>query len=107
MATLKEKLITPIAAGAKVPNTKISIVGAGQVGMACAISVLAKVRLKDGVPFRCPLLSSPAPPFASANGGKLGSKAGVYLAGELCWAKNADRTGIYVKYGIGIKTMHV
>uniref|UniRef100_A0A8C3JZM4 Lactate/malate dehydrogenase N-terminal domain-containing protein n=1 Tax=Calidris pygmaea TaxID=425635 RepID=A0A8C3JZM4_9CHAR len=51
MSTLKEKLITPVAAGAKVPNTKISIVGAGQVGMACAISVLAKVGLVcvDGV----------------------------------------------------------
>uniref|UniRef100_A0A8C3JYC1 Lactate dehydrogenase B n=1 Tax=Calidris pygmaea TaxID=425635 RepID=A0A8C3JYC1_9CHAR len=47
MATLKEKLIAPVAAGAKVPNNKITVVGVGQVGMACAISVLAKVGLKD------------------------------------------------------------
>ncbi|OPJ70630.1 hypothetical protein AV530_008887 [Patagioenas fasciata monilis] len=42
MATLKEKLMTPIAAGITVPNNKITIVGVGQVGMACAISVLGK-----------------------------------------------------------------
>ncbi|XP_009877975.1 PREDICTED: L-lactate dehydrogenase B chain isoform X2 [Charadrius vociferus] len=42
MATLKEKLITPIAAGATVPNNKITVVGVGQVGMACAISILGK-----------------------------------------------------------------
>nr|XP_009939293.1 PREDICTED: L-lactate dehydrogenase B chain isoform X2 [Opisthocomus hoazin] len=42
MATLKEKLMTPIAAGSTVPNNKITVVGVGQVGMACAISVLGK-----------------------------------------------------------------
>nr|XP_010301052.1 PREDICTED: L-lactate dehydrogenase B chain isoform X2 [Balearica regulorum gibbericeps] len=42
MATLKEKLMTPIAAGATVPNNKITVVGVGQVGMACAISILGK-----------------------------------------------------------------
>uniref|UniRef100_A0A674GWY7 Lactate dehydrogenase B n=1 Tax=Taeniopygia guttata TaxID=59729 RepID=A0A674GWY7_TAEGU len=42
MATLKDKLISPIAEGAKLPNNKITIVGVGQVGMAAAISVLAK-----------------------------------------------------------------
>ncbi|XP_010020786.1 PREDICTED: L-lactate dehydrogenase B chain isoform X2 [Nestor notabilis] len=42
MATLKEKLITPIAAGSTVPNNKITLVGVGQVGMACAISILGK-----------------------------------------------------------------
>nr|XP_009508802.1 PREDICTED: L-lactate dehydrogenase B chain isoform X2 [Phalacrocorax carbo] len=42
MATLKEKLMTPIAAGTTVPNSKITIVGVGQVGMACAISILGK-----------------------------------------------------------------
>ncbi|XP_010188799.1 PREDICTED: L-lactate dehydrogenase B chain isoform X2 [Mesitornis unicolor] len=42
MATLKEKLMTNIAAGSKVPNNKITVVGVGQVGMACAISILGK-----------------------------------------------------------------
>lgn len=49
MATLKEKLMTPVAAGAVVPNNKITVVGVGQVGMACAISILGKVRLKVNV----------------------------------------------------------
>ncbi|NXP10554.1 LDHB dehydrogenase, partial [Thinocorus orbignyianus] len=42
MATLKEKLIAPLAAEPKVPNNKITVVGVGQVGMAAAISVLGK-----------------------------------------------------------------
>ncbi|XP_050749631.1 L-lactate dehydrogenase B chain isoform X2 [Gymnogyps californianus] len=42
MTTLKEKLMTPVAAGAVIPNNKITIVGVGQVGMACAISILGK-----------------------------------------------------------------
>ncbi|XP_054845012.1 L-lactate dehydrogenase B chain [Eublepharis macularius] len=42
MATLKDKLITPVAAPATKPNNKVTIVGVGQVGMACAISVLVK-----------------------------------------------------------------
>lgn len=49
MATVKDKLINPIAEGAEVPNNKITIVGVGQVGMASAISILAKVRLKDSL----------------------------------------------------------
>uniref|UniRef100_A0A8C0P4K7 L-lactate dehydrogenase n=1 Tax=Canis lupus familiaris TaxID=9615 RepID=A0A8C0P4K7_CANLF len=42
MATLKEKLIAPVAEEAAIPNNKITIVGVGQVGMACAISILGK-----------------------------------------------------------------
>ncbi|XP_023574703.1 L-lactate dehydrogenase B chain [Octodon degus] len=43
MATLKEKLIAPVAEEeAGVPNNKITVVGVGQVGMACAISILGK-----------------------------------------------------------------
>uniref|UniRef100_A0A5F9DRC9 L-lactate dehydrogenase n=1 Tax=Oryctolagus cuniculus TaxID=9986 RepID=A0A5F9DRC9_RABIT len=43
MATLKEKLIAPVTDNeAAVPNNKITVVGVGQVGMACAISVLGK-----------------------------------------------------------------
>jgi len=44
MATLKEKLIAPVADDeTAVPNNKITVVGVGQVGMACAISILGKV----------------------------------------------------------------
>ena len=47
MATLKEKLIAPVAEEeTKIPNNKITVVGVGQVGMACAISILGKVLLK-------------------------------------------------------------
>ncbi|KAM5263053.1 L-lactate dehydrogenase B chain isoform 2-T2 [Ctenodactylus gundi] len=43
MATLKEKLIAPVAGEQTgVPNNKITVVGVGQVGMACAISILGK-----------------------------------------------------------------
>uniref|UniRef100_A0A2K6C3U6 L-lactate dehydrogenase B chain n=1 Tax=Macaca nemestrina TaxID=9545 RepID=A0A2K6C3U6_MACNE len=43
MATLKEKLIAPVVEEeATVPNNKITVVGVGQVGMACAISILGK-----------------------------------------------------------------
>ncbi|XP_010003081.1 PREDICTED: L-lactate dehydrogenase B chain-like [Chaetura pelagica] len=42
MATLKDKLMSIVAPGPTVPNNKITIVGVGQVGMACAISVLGK-----------------------------------------------------------------
>ncbi|XP_032267040.1 L-lactate dehydrogenase B chain-like isoform X2 [Phoca vitulina] len=43
MATLKEKLIAPVAEEeATVPKNKITVVGVGQVGMACAISILGK-----------------------------------------------------------------
>ncbi|XP_009075708.1 PREDICTED: L-lactate dehydrogenase B chain isoform X2 [Acanthisitta chloris] len=42
MATLKDKLISSVAAGATVPNNKITVVGVGQVGMACAVSILGK-----------------------------------------------------------------
>ncbi|XP_025241559.1 L-lactate dehydrogenase B chain-like isoform X2 [Theropithecus gelada] len=43
MATLKEKFIAPVAEEeATVPNNKITVVGVGQVGKACAISILGK-----------------------------------------------------------------
>uniref|UniRef100_A0A2K5IAA4 L-lactate dehydrogenase n=1 Tax=Colobus angolensis palliatus TaxID=336983 RepID=A0A2K5IAA4_COLAP len=43
MATLKEKLIAPVAEEeTTVPNNEITVVGVGQVGMACAISILGK-----------------------------------------------------------------
>nr|XP_020765935.1 L-lactate dehydrogenase B chain-like isoform X2 [Odocoileus virginianus texanus] len=43
MATLKDKLIAPVAEEeGTIPNNKITAVGVGQVGMACAISILGK-----------------------------------------------------------------
>ncbi|KAH0617135.1 hypothetical protein JD844_028830 [Phrynosoma platyrhinos] len=42
MASLKDKLITPVAQPATQPSSKVTVVGVGQVGMACAISVLEK-----------------------------------------------------------------
>ena len=43
MATLKDKLITPVVEEeGTIPNNKITVVGVGQVGMACAISILGK-----------------------------------------------------------------
>ncbi|KAL8222325.1 UNVERIFIED_CONTAM: hypothetical protein K2H54_075506, partial [Gekko kuhli] len=42
MASLKDKLITPVTAPSTLPNNKVTVVGVGQVGMACAISVLVK-----------------------------------------------------------------
>jgi len=45
MASVMEKLITPLASGpAEPPRNKVTIVGVGQVGMACAVSVLLRVR---------------------------------------------------------------
>uniref|UniRef100_A0A8C5Z8Q6 L-lactate dehydrogenase B chain n=1 Tax=Marmota marmota marmota TaxID=9994 RepID=A0A8C5Z8Q6_MARMA len=50
MATLKEKLIAPVAEEeVTVPNNKITVLGVGQVGMACAISILGK-SLADELP---------------------------------------------------------
>ncbi|ETE61337.1 L-lactate dehydrogenase B chain [Ophiophagus hannah] len=43
MASLKDKLITPITQPSTQPNNKVTVVGVGQVGMACAVSVLERV----------------------------------------------------------------
>ncbi|XP_075066290.1 L-lactate dehydrogenase B chain [Mixophyes fleayi] len=43
MATLQEKLLTPVIKDkTSIPKNKITIVGVGQVGMACATSILLK-----------------------------------------------------------------
>lgn len=45
MASVMQKLITPLASGpAEPPRNKVTIVGVGQVGMACAVSILLRVR---------------------------------------------------------------
>uniref|UniRef100_A0A8C5M4L2 L-lactate dehydrogenase n=1 Tax=Leptobrachium leishanense TaxID=445787 RepID=A0A8C5M4L2_9ANUR len=49
MASVQEKLITKITEDkAAAPTNKITIVGVGQVGMACAVSILSK-ELADGL----------------------------------------------------------
>ncbi|XP_051747155.1 L-lactate dehydrogenase B-A chain [Ctenopharyngodon idella] len=43
MASVMQKLITPLASGpTEPPRNKVTIVGVGQVGMACAVSVLLR-----------------------------------------------------------------
>ncbi|TRY81371.1 hypothetical protein DNTS_021190, partial [Danionella cerebrum] len=43
MASVMQKLITPLASGpAEPPRNKVTVVGVGQVGMACAVSVLLR-----------------------------------------------------------------
>lgn len=44
MTSLKEKLLSVISEPESTGKNKITIVGVGQVGMACAFSILTKVR---------------------------------------------------------------
>lgn len=45
MASILQKLITPLFSGPPdPPRNKVTVVGVGQVGMACAISILLRVR---------------------------------------------------------------
>lgn len=45
MASIVQRLITPLVSGPpEPPRNKVTIVGVGQVGMACAFSVLLRVR---------------------------------------------------------------
>lgn len=53
MASMLQKLITPLVTGpAEPPRNKVTVVGVGQVGMACAVSILLQVRSLD----RCTLV---------------------------------------------------
>lgn len=46
MASILQKLITPLFSGPpEPPRNKVTVVGVGQVGMACAISILLRVRV--------------------------------------------------------------
>jgi len=57
MASILQKLITPLFSGPpEPPRNKVTVVGVGQVGMACAISILLRVR----VPAFIPLLRLPS-----------------------------------------------
>jgi len=43
MATLKEQLLTTVTEPIPTGRNKITVVGVGQVGMACAFSILTNV----------------------------------------------------------------
>ena len=47
MSTVKEKLIENLIGEEKISQSKITIVGTGAVGMACAICILLKVSKKS------------------------------------------------------------
>lgn len=48
VASVMQKLITPLFRGPVEPSrNKVTVVGVGQVGMACAVSILLRVRLLD------------------------------------------------------------
>lgn len=54
MASVLEKLITSLSSGpAQPPTNKVTVVGVGQVGMACAVSILLKVRDHTHTEFHC------------------------------------------------------
>lgn len=45
MATILQKLLSPLFSGPpEPPRNKVTVVGVGQVGMACAVSILLRVR---------------------------------------------------------------
>lgn len=45
MASILQKLMTPLFSGPpEPPRNKVTVVGVGQVGMACAVSILLRVR---------------------------------------------------------------
>lgn len=49
MATIKEQLFHEVAECDARSNNKVTVVGIGQVGMACAFSILTQVRLKKWI----------------------------------------------------------
>ncbi len=56
MASILQKLLTPLFSGPpEPPRNKVTVVGVGQVGMACAVSILLRVRAPLVLPlFRLP-----------------------------------------------------
>lgn len=45
MSSVMQKLISPVAGSSvELPKNKVTVVGVGQVGMACAVSILLRVR---------------------------------------------------------------
>lgn len=60
MSSVLKKLISPLASGpAEPPRNKVTVVGVGQVGMACAISILLRVRHNNTVCYKRELEKSP------------------------------------------------
>lgn len=63
MTSIKEHLLAKVAESATSPVNKVTVVGVGQVGMACAFSILAQVSVaidafRDAILmdfFRCPI----------------------------------------------------
>lgn len=55
MASVLQKLITPLFSGPpEPPRNKVTVVGVGQVGMACTLSILLRVRVSLVLPLRLP-----------------------------------------------------
>lgn len=49
MSSVLQKLISPLAdSPSEPPRNKVTVVGVGQVGMACAVSILLRVRRNAG-----------------------------------------------------------
>lgn len=66
MSSVLQKLITPLASNAsETPRNKVTVVGVGQVGMACAVSILLRVRLQPAElsPSVVASLKHPPPPL--------------------------------------------
>lgn len=52
MSSVLQKLISPLASSpAEPPRNKVTVVGVGQVGMACAVSILLRVRHRLSINF--------------------------------------------------------
>lgn len=65
MASILQKLINPQYSGPpEPPRNKVTVVGVGQVGMACAVSILLRVRAL----LLSPLLRLPSSPLVSQDG---------------------------------------
>lgn len=53
--SVMQKLISPLtSSSAEPPRNKVTVVGVGQVGMACAISILLRVRRCDNTETQLP-----------------------------------------------------
>lgn len=50
MATVEQKLLTTVSGAAEPPRNKVTVVGVGQVGMACAMSIILRVRVQPTSP---------------------------------------------------------
>lgn len=66
MASILQKLITPLFSGTPEPaRNKVTVVGVGQVGMACAVSILLRVRKDLLCLYSCQITIPTLPPSAT------------------------------------------